>query len=56
MIELEATADLKQRFENLTRCLGDGKKEGGHLWWFPIIVNFDRYNYHTIGGVKKKAR
>ena len=54
MTKLEATANLKQRFGNLTSCLGDVKKESGHLWWFPIIIKFDWYNSHTIGSFKKQ--
>ena len=54
MTELEATADIKQHFDNLTSCLDDAKKECGHLWWFPIIIKFDRYNYQAIGGVTKQ--
>ena len=54
MTKLEATADPKQLFDGIASCLGDDKKEGGHIWWFPIIVNFYRYNYHTICGVKKQ--
>ena len=52
--KVEETSHLKQHFGNLTRYLGDAKKEGGNLWWFLIIVNFDRYNSYTIGGVKKQ--
>ena len=35
MTKVEATADPKQRFDDITRCLGNDKKEGGHIWWFP---------------------
>ena len=55
MKKLETTEDPKQRFDNLTSCLNDVKKEGRHLWWFPIIVKFDPYNSHTIGGVKNQC-
>ena len=54
MTKVEATADLKQRSNNITSCLDDAKKEGRHFLWFLIIVNFDRYNCYTIGGVKNK--
>ena len=54
MTKLEAIADLKQLFDNITSCLGNAKKEGGHLWWFPIMLKFNRYTYHTIGGVKNQ--
>ena len=54
MTELEAISDLKKLFDNITSCLDDAKKEGGNLWWFPIIVQFVWYNSHTIGGVMKK--
>ena len=54
MTKVKVTADLKQIFYNLTICLDDAKKEGGNLWWFPIIVQFVWYNSHTIGGVMKQ--
>ena len=54
MTKVEARADLKQRFANITICLGDAKKEGGNLWWLPIIIKFDWYNSYTIDGVKKQ--
>ena len=54
MTKVEATSDLKQCFNNITGCLDDAKKEGGHLWWFPIIANSNRYNSQTIGDVKKQ--
>ena len=54
MNKVEAKADLKQRFDNLTSCLEYVKKEGGNLWWLPIIVNFSWYSSHTIDGIKKQ--
>ena len=52
MTKVEEKADLKQRFNNIISCLDDAKKEVRHIWWFLIIVNFDRYTSHTIGGAK----
>ena len=54
MTKVEATADLKQRFDNITCCLDDEKKEGGYILWFLIVIKFDRYNSYTIGIVKKQ--
>ena len=52
MTKLEATAYLKQRFDNLTICMENAKKEGGNIWWLPTMVKSDQYIYHTIGSVK----
>ena len=54
MTKVDAKADVKQRFVNITSSLGNAKKEGGHIWRFPIIVKLDHYKYRTIGGVKKQ--
>ena len=53
--KVEASADLKQLFNNLTSCLDDAKKEGGHLWWFLIIAKYNEYNSCDIGVVNKQC-
>ena len=52
--KLEEKVYLKHCFDYITSCLENAKKEGRHLWWLLITVNFNRYNYHTIGGINKQ--